>query len=253
MQLNHWRLMLLLLLALLSMLHSAALQAANIRVVTEYRSYYQLQNSDGSLGGYATEVVQALFALTGDTPMFEVNPWGRSFHEAVNNENVLIYSLSYNPVRAAIFECVAELEQEHLYFWALTDKITQPVQALDDLRHYVFAVSKSSNPDQYLTEQGMRFVLRTARPEQAVGMLFKHRADIVIGSEKSIMLHSLELGYDVKKLKKIFALAELNHPLCAAFNHNSDAEIRQRFRLAFNTLQQNGTLAEIRQRWQLTP
>jgi polar amino acid transport system substrate-binding protein len=230
-------------------LYCIALQADTIRVVTEYRNYYQLQNDDGTLGGYATEVVQALFALTGDTAQFEVNPWARSFHEALHNDNVLIYSMAYNPPRAALFDCVAELEQEELFFWALKENISLPVLTLNDLRRYSIAVSKSSNPDQYLTTQGMYKLLHTATPEQSIGMLFKQRADIVISAERSIQRRAAALGYDSRRLKKVFQTTDLNHTLCAAFNYNSDLTLRRRYRAAFETLVQNGTLAEIKQRW----
>ena len=237
--------------AALCLLQSLPLLAAEIRVVTEYRSFYQQQNEDGSLGGYATEVIQALFALTGDTPRFEVNPWGRSLYEATNNANVLIYSMAFNPLRAAQFDCIAELEQEQLYFWALKGTLPQPVQSLHDLRPYLIGVSKSSNPDQYLSGQGMTNLLRTATPEQALGMLFKQRADVVIGTEKSVLHRAHALGYDSTELKKVFQLAALNHPLCAAFHNSSDLTLRQRYREAFATLVRNGTLATIKQRWQL--
>ncbi|MGP9801629.1 substrate-binding periplasmic protein [Rheinheimera sp. NSM] len=235
----------------LSCLQSLPLQADNIRVVTEYRSYYQLKNSDDSLGGYATEVVQALFAITGDTAQFEVNSWARSYYEAVNNDNVLIYSMAYNPERAALFDCVAELDNEKLFFWALKGRISQPLLTLNDLLPYHIAVSISSNPDQYLTAQGMKRLLRTATPEHALSMLFKQRVDLVIGAEKSVYRRSQQLGYDAGQLEKVFQIAGLNHPLCAAFNLRSDPALRQRYHRAFATLQQNGTLAQIKQRWQL--
>ncbi|WP_019676093.1 substrate-binding periplasmic protein [Arsukibacterium perlucidum] len=235
----------------LSLLMSMPLAATNIRVVTEYRSYYQMQNSDGSLGGYATDVVQALFAVTGDTPEFEVNSWGRSYYEAETNNNVLIYSMSFNPERAELFDCVAELDNEELFFWALKDNIKRPLDTLNDLRQYHIAVSIASNPDQYLTAQGLPRLLRTSTPEYALNMLYRNRVDILISVEKSIHYRAQQLGFDPSQLSKVFQLAELNHPLCVAFNRNSDAELRQRYRQAFATLQQNGTLAQIRQRWKL--
>lgn len=235
----------------LLLLPAMLLQANPIRVVTEYRGFYQLQNNDGSLGGYATEVVQALFAITGDTPLFEINSWGRSFHEASSNNNVLIYSLSLNPERAELFDCVAELNKEQLFFWALKGNIKQPLNVLDDLRHYRIAVSIASNPDQYLTGQGFTRLFRTSTPEYALSMLYKNRVDMIISVEQPIHNQVEQLGYDVSQLSKVFQLEELNHPLCIAFNRNSDAALRERYRQAFASLQQNGTLAQIRKRWQL--
>lgn len=237
--------------ATLWLVQSLPLQADEIRVVTEYRSFYQQQNEDGSIGGYATEVIQALFALTGDIPLFEVNAWARSYYEAEKNANVLIYSMAFTPAREKLFECVAELKREQLFFWALKDQLYQPIRSLNDLRMYTIAVSQSSNPEQYLTAQGMTNLHRTATPQQAMGMLFKQRADIVIATNVSAVQSAAELGLDSSQLKPVFQLEELNRTLCAAFNKNSDATLRQRYREAFATLRKNGTLKQIRQRWQL--
>jgi len=232
------------------LLLSLPISAADIRVVTEYRSHYQLQNEDGSLGGYMTDIILALFDITGDKPQFEVHPWGRTYAEALNNPNVLIYSMSFNPARTALFDCVAELETEHLYFWALKSRIPQPLNSIIELYPYRIGVTQSSNPDQYLTEQGLPKLLRIATPEQALGMLYKERLDIVISAKASIKNRAKELGFDPSQLKQVFELDELNHPICAAFNLQSDSELRERYRAAFVTLQKNGTLEQIRQRWQ---
>lgn len=237
--------------AVCCLLLSMPLTAADIRVVTEYRSHYQLQNEDGSLGGYMTDIIRALFEITGDTPQFEVHPWGRTYAEALNNPNVLIYSMSYNPSRAALFDCIAELESEQLYFWGLKSRVPLALNSISELYQYRVGVTQSSNPDQYLTEQGLPKLLRIATPEQALGMLYRERLDLVISAEVSIMNRATELGFDPSQLKKVFSLDELNHPICAAFNRESDSDLRQRYRAAFITLQQNGTLEQIRQRWQV--
>lgn len=236
---------------LLVLLLSSAVLAEPIRVVTEYRSYYQLKNSDGSLGGYATEVVNALFALTGDTAQFEVNPWSRSFYEAENKKNVMIFSMALSPERAELFDCVAELEREQLFFWALKGRIKQPLLNLNDLRPYHIAVSISSNPDQYLTAHDFKRLLRSASPEQALAMLFKQRVDLMISAEKSLYRRAKQQALDVSQLEKVFQLEELNHPLCVAFNNDSDPALRQRFRDAFAKLKQSGELDNIKQRWQI--
>ncbi|HSG52278.1 MAG TPA: hypothetical protein VLA40_09220, partial [Rheinheimera sp.] len=156
--------------ALCGLLLSLPLTAADIRVVTEYRSHYQLQNEDGSLGGYMTDIIRALFEITGDQPIFEVHPWGRTYAEALNNPNVLIYSMAFNPARTALFDCVAELELEQLYFWGLKSRVPLALNSIRELYQYRIGVTQSSNPDQYLTGQGLPKLLRIATPEQALGM-----------------------------------------------------------------------------------
>ena len=57
----------------------SCMSSERVRVVTEYLEPYQIKLADGSLGGYMTEVVKAVFHLTGDSPDIEVMPWARAF------------------------------------------------------------------------------------------------------------------------------------------------------------------------------
>ena len=55
-----------LLLICLSFGHCSLSQAESVRVVTEYLAPYQIENSDGSLGGFMTEVVTEMFKFEGE-------------------------------------------------------------------------------------------------------------------------------------------------------------------------------------------
>lgn len=229
--------------------HITEIQAETVRVVTEYLSFYQQANKDGSLGGYSTEVVKALFEETGDTPEFEINPWARSYYEALHNANVMLYSMAYNPQRAPLFECVGVLTTERLYFWGMAEKFAQPVTGVEELRKYSIALSKFSNPDQYLTAQGFEKLIRIGNPEQAFGMLFKGRIDLIISGEDSVSILAEKYGYDANLLKKVYEIDALNHRLCIVFNKDSDPNMINRYKKAFETIDQNGVLQSIKQRW----
>ena len=73
----------------------------------------------------------------------------------------------------------------------------------------------------------------------------------MISAEKSLQRRAKQQGLDISQLEKAFLLDELNHPLCAAFNKQSDPQLIQRFRDAFVRLKQSGELDKIKQRWQI--
>jgi polar amino acid transport system substrate-binding protein len=228
-----------------------AAEAEEIRVVTEYLHTFQKQNEDGTLGGYAVDVVNALFELTGDKADIQVVPWARAYHEALNDKNVIIFSIAKTPLRENLFNWVGTLSQERLFVWALKDHIKENITQLEQLKKYTLATSRSSNPEQYLTSKGFSKLFRVSETNQAMGMLFKDRADLIISAELSLRYRTKQAGLDFEQLVKVYEIIELNHELCIAFNLYSDSDLVERYKLAFAQLQQNGTIHSLMKKWQV--
>jgi polar amino acid transport system substrate-binding protein len=228
-----------------------AVEAEEIRVVTEYLHTFQKQNEDGTLGGYAVDVVNALFELTGDKADIQVVPWARAYHEALNDKNVIIFSIAKTPLRENLFNWVGTLSQERLFVWALKDHIKENITQLEQLKKYTLATSRSSNPEQYLTSKGFSKLFRVSETNQAMGMLFKDRADLIISAELSLRYRTKQAGLDFEQLVKVYEIIELNHELCIAFNLYSDSDLVERYKLAFAQLQQNGTIHSLMKKWQV--
>ncbi|AWL12727.1 hypothetical protein HMF8227_02274 [Saliniradius amylolyticus] len=227
-------------------------RAKTINVVTEYLNHYQMKRPDGSLGGYSTEVVRALFEHTQDTPVIRVMPWARTYRQALLKPNTMIYSLAYNDIRKPRFHCIGVLDIERLFFWGLKDSGVGPVSSLANMQKYIIAVTKSSNPEQYLSQNGFDNLVRIVKPEQALGMLYKQRVDAVISARASIMERARKMGKAPERLHPLFELTALNHPLCIAFNRKSSRALVQKYRRAFRAIEKNGSLSDIRKRWNVT-
>ena len=220
-------------------------------MVTEYLHTFQMQNKDGSLGGYAVEVVKALFEVTGDKADIEVVPWARAYHEALSEKDVMIFSIAKTPLREELFKWVGSLSQERLFVWALEDHIKESITELDQLKKYTLATTRSSNPEQYLSGKGFTRVFRVNETNQALGMLYKKRADFIIGAEMSLRYRTRLMELDFNKLVKVYEIKALNHELCIAFNLDTDPALFERYKLAFAQLQQNGTLHALMTKWQV--
>lgn len=220
-------------------------------MVTEYLHIFQMQKEDGTLDGYAVEVVKALFDLTGDNGDIEVAPWARAYHEALSDKNVMIFSIAKTPLRENLFKWVGTLSQERLFVWALRNHIKEPITELEQLKKHTLATTRSSNPEQYLTSKGFSKLFRVSKTNQALGMLFKDRADIIVSSELSLRYRTKLLGLDFEQLEKVFEIDALNHDLCIAFSQDAEPLLVQTYRQAFSQLEQNGTIAALMKKWQV--
>ncbi|MCJ8268905.1 MAG: transporter substrate-binding domain-containing protein [Psychrosphaera sp.] len=224
-------------------------QASHIKVVTEYLAPFQIKNPDGSLGGYSTEVVRALFKLTGDTPNIQVLPWSRGYRIAQSDKNVMIYSIARTQQREPLFHWLGKLKDERIFVWGLKTKFSQPFCSVDEFKHYVFASSKNYNTGQFLTLHDFKTVQSVNQNEQVVKMLFRSRADLIVGNELVLENQAELVGLDFSKTIKLFEAKSLAKSLSIAFSKSTDPAVLKRFKTAFARLEASGQLAAIKKRW----
>jgi polar amino acid transport system substrate-binding protein len=225
--------------------------ATPVTVVTEYLPPFQQKNDDGSLGGYSTEVVRALYALMGEKLEIQVLPWARAYSTALRGKNVLIYSMSYSKERAKLFHWVGILEYEQGYIWGLKSRFPRPPKSLDAMRSYSVSVTHGSLPDAYLSRKGFSNVHHVVNAEQNIGMLFRRRVDLIVGTELPLRAFVKKQSLDFKKVTKLFKAKGLNTNLQLAFSKDTDPAILARFQQSFKQLQQSKEFKAIRQKWGL--
>nr|BFE97768.1 hypothetical protein GCM10020185_83040 [Pseudomonas brassicacearum subsp. brassicacearum] len=81
---------------------SAGAAEAPLRIVTEELPPYNM-TQNGRMTGMSTEVVQAVLKEVGmDAPIHSM-PWARAYELALNESNVLIYSIVRTPAREPLF------------------------------------------------------------------------------------------------------------------------------------------------------
>lgn len=224
-------------------------QSEHIKVVTEYLEPYQIKNADGSLGGYMTEVVHALFRLTGDVPQITVMPWARAYQTAKTEKNVLIYTISPTKERSRQFHWLGTITTNEVFMWGLKAQFPRPVDSLEQIKNHRVAVLRDSNIATYLSSQQFSKLYPLTFEDQPLKMLFKNRVDLIVGIEKTILKQAKVFDPDLSKLTRVTVIKGLNTDLSLAFNIHSNPELIKRYRLAFQQLETSGELTRIKQKW----
>jgi polar amino acid transport system substrate-binding protein len=233
----------------LSIFVSSATQAQRIRVVTEYLEPYQVQTEDGQVGGFMTDIVQAMFGLTGDQYKIEVMPWARAYETAINEPNVLIYSIVHTGARSQLFEWVGEVPSDNIYLWGLKRKFPEVMYTFNSLRYYNTAVIRSSNVEQYLKRHNFEMLTPVSYEDQLLKLLVRERIDLIVGTEETIWKRVENEGVELVSLVKVAELKDLNINVSIAFNKSSDPELVNRYKAAFLKLKSSGVLRRIKKDW----
>lgn len=231
------------------LLFSQVSHSETIRVVTEYLEPYQIKQPDGQLGGYMTEVVRALFHVTGDTADIEVMPWARAFQTAKTQKNVLIYSIVETEERREHFHWIGKIATAPIYFWGLKKHFPQTNQSVLSLRDYRVSVLRGSNITHYLEKKSFRNLVPMTEEQQLLKMLMHERVDLIVGSEKTMSMRLKNNKTSGELLTRVTEISELNTYLSMAFHITSDPALVARYKDAFATLSHSGELAKIRNKW----
>lgn len=233
---------------------AAALAAGELRVVTEELPPYNMTQG-GQVTGMSTEVVQAVMKEAGLQAPIHAMPWARAYDIALNEENVLIYSIARTPQREKLFKWVGVVAPTHWYLYARADRIG-PLRQLDDARRYQIATVNEDAGEQYLLGHGFlvgKNLQSSSRYELNYEKLKAGRVDLWIANELNAIYLSRQAGDDpAKVLQRVLDLPDLaaDGGLHMAFSLKTPDATVERFRKALDTLRRNGTYEAIRRRWQ---
>ncbi|MCF6434132.1 transporter substrate-binding domain-containing protein [Pseudoalteromonas sp. MMG022] len=235
-----------------SMLVVSMARAEHIRVVTEHLEPYQAQKKNGELGGFMTEIVKAMFSLTGDSYNIEVMPWARAYETALHESNVLIYSIVHTRARDQHFEWVGEVPRDTIFLWGLKSHFPEERNSLSSLHSFKYfetAVIRGSNTAQYLQSHYFKHLVPVSYEEQLLKLLVRERVALIMGTEHSIRNHAQNESVDPASLVKVVELTELNVSIGIAFNKKSNPLLIQRYKEAFQQLDSTGALRRIKRDW----
>jgi polar amino acid transport system substrate-binding protein len=227
------------------------LRAKEVEVVTEYFQSYQIKNENGSLGGFAVALFEAIFKQTGDVANISVLPWGRAYKKALNEKNVMIFSISKTPNRQDKFRWVGTLSKEPLFAWGLKSKFVTKVDNLQKLKSFIFVVIRDTNPDNILSSQGFTKVFRVTSQEQLLGMVYRDRADLLVSGKVAMAYRTQTMGLDFDKLIPVYEFINSTSNLGVAFNLHSDVELVSLYQQAFKDIEQSGELSVIKKKWNI--
>lgn len=232
---------------------AAQATSADLRIVTEELPPYNMTQG-GQITGLSTEVVQAVLKEVGLQAPIKSMPWARAYDIALNEENVLIYSITRTPQREKLFKWVGVIAPTQ---WALYTRTGRNlvVKQLEDARKYQIATVNEDAGEQYLVSKG--FVLgknlqSSNKYEFNYEKLKLARVDLWIANEPNAAYLSRQAGDDPNTmLVRVLSLPDLANDdgLNMAFSLKTPDATVERFRKGLETIRRNGTYDSIKKKW----
>ncbi len=220
-----------------------------IRIVTEDLPPFQISEENKKVGGLSTEIVEAIFKEAGEVPKIKIYPWVRAYKMALNEENVLIYSIVRSKEREPLFKWLGEIIELRYYFFGLKSRKDIQIQTIEEIKKFETAVSRASFEHKELEKRGFNKVHIVTRQSQLVEMLYAHRMDFVFSSEAPIRAMVENSKHDYSQLKKFYEVKDLKLKLYLAFSLKTSDAVVSRYRKAYESVKNKNIDRVIKDRW----
>jgi polar amino acid transport system substrate-binding protein len=232
---------------------SAAPAGSALRIVTEELPPYNM-TEDGRVTGMSTEVVQAVLNEIGLEAAIQPMPWARAYELALNDSNVLIYSIARTPAREKLFHWVGAIAPTQWYIFSMAERPIK-LNSLNDARSHQIATVNQDVGEQYLISKGFRIgeeLQSSTRYEHNYRKLKVDHVELWISNELNAMYLTRKNGEDPQKvLIRSLPLPDLTSQegLSMAFSRNTPIQTVEKFRLGLETIRRNGIYDAIMRKW----
>lgn len=196
-------------LASLVIFKASAEPTNKITVVTEEWPPYNYLSGSGEIIGSATQIVESTLQHANVPYTLNIYPWARAYKNALEQPNVLIYSILRSPEREKLFHWVCPLNTIQYYFFKLSARADIQVNSIDDIKKYTLGLIRDSYMHNYLKTNGFvegEHLQITGNNQANIKLLLAKRVDIIIDTHENIALRLKALPQTSEQLKAIYPI-----------------------------------------------
>jgi polar amino acid transport system substrate-binding protein len=234
-----------------ALLISLPLAATELTAVTESLPPLNYEDN-GVITGFATELLEAT-VQTAKLKKAQISllPWARAYQTVLVQPNTLIYSITRNPEREALFEWIGPISPRQIFLYKLRERKDVSVKTLADASNYqVGLVREMAASKDFVKLSGIAENKIDYAPtvESNMKKLFLHRIDLIVSQDWSAVFLAKALNRKPEELEPVLLLND-THSYYFALNKQSDPALVAKLRAAFDTVQKSGQLGKLQNKY----
>jgi polar amino acid transport system substrate-binding protein len=204
----------------------------------------------GQVKGISTEVIREVLKRANLEAEIQVYPWVRAYQRAMEEENVLLFTIARTPEREAHFKFLCPIAPSvHNVLFKLRERTDISVSSVKEAGRYRIGVQNGDVIHQILLGAGLE-VNKTLFPvtdnEQNLKKLLSGRIDLMAGHDLPTqdLLKGMNLAADFLEVVYTFESFEE----CAAFGAKTSDELVERARRALESVVGEGLIENVARR-----
>ena len=189
---------------------------------------------DGVLVGPSVDIVREIQRRVGSNDEIKVYPWARAYKMALEEENVVLFSMTYTKARYDIFKWIGPVATKRDILVAKKGSGIQ-INSLEDTRERLLKSLGFTNLEPVSDEQ------------MNAQKLDLGRIDLWTYKKPGLRTVCDLAGVEYNEMEEVYNLREIG--VSIAFSKKTSDSIVEKWRNAFNEMVADGTVMQIRKKW----
>ena len=203
----------------------------------------------GVLVGPSVEIVKEIQRRIGSHEQIKVYPWARAYKMALEDENVVLFGTTYTKVRHDKFKWIGPLATKRDILVAKRGSgIT--INSLEDAKKVKrIGTLRDDTRERLLKRHGFTNLESVSDEQKNAKKLVLGRIDLWTYKKPGLKTVCELAGVDYNEIEEVFHLRKID--LMIAFSKKTSDSIVQNWSNAFNEMLADGTIMQIRKKWNL--
>ena len=204
---------------------------------------------DGVLVGPSVEIVKEIQRRVGSHEEIKVYPWARAYKMALEDENVVLFGTTYTKVRHDKFKWIGPLATKRDILVAKKGSGTK-INSLEDAKKVKrIGTLRDDTRGRLLKRLGFTNLEPVSDEQKNAKKLVLGRIDLWTYKKPGLKTVCELAGVNYNEIEEVYHLRKID--LMIAFSKKTSDSIVQNWRNAFNEMLADGTIMQIRKKWNL--
>ncbi len=202
---------------------------------------------DGVLVGPSVEIVKEIQRRVGSHEQIKVYPWARAYKMALEEENLVLFGMTYTKVRHDKFKWIGPLATKRDILVAKKSSSIK-INSLEDAKKVNrIGTLRDDTRGRLLKSLGFTNLEPVSDEQKNAKKLVLGRIDLWTYKKPGLKTVCELAGVDYNEIEEVYHLREID--LMIAFSKKTSDSIVQNWRNAFNEMLTDGTIMQIRKKW----
>ena len=202
---------------------------------------------NGVLVGPSVEIVKEILRRVGSDEKIQVYPWARAYKMALEDENVILFGMTYTKVREDKFKWVGPLATKRDILVAKKG-LGIKINSLEDAKNVKsIGTLREDTRERLLKSYGFTNLEPVSDEQLNAKKLALGRIDLWTYKIPGLRTVCDLAGVNYTEFEEVYHLREIE--LMIAFSKKTSDSIVQKWRNAFNEMLADGAIMQIRKKW----
>lgn len=227
-----------------------SLNGVSIPIFTAEFKPYNFINKEGEASGHSLEIVSKFTEhLKQHNTSVEIKflPWARTYSKAINTKNALIFSIARTQEREDKFHWIGRLLPMPIYLLKHRSRTDIKVNDVENSKLWSVAGIFGGAPTLCVEKMGYQVIHSGNQRSYQFEMLIKGRVDLMTMDLPSFGEMATVAGFTEEEFEPVLFLDECSYDLYLAMSQNSDKEVVETVRFAWQETDKSGIVNQIRQ------